>query len=102
MESLHIKYITWFSLDVEGAELEVLKTFDFSKVRVDVLVVEANKSDEEEKNSEIEDLITSNGMRLFRAEVTTAWQCLHVTYRKNRNQLNLIRYVTHRGATVGS
>jgi hypothetical protein len=33
--------INFFSLDVEGAELKVLQTFDWSKVKIDVLMVEA-------------------------------------------------------------
>ena len=38
----NLTHIAFFSLDVEGAELEVLRTLDFSRVTVDVLVVEAN------------------------------------------------------------
>ena len=34
--------INFFSLDVENAEFEVLKTLDFSLVRFDVIVVEAD------------------------------------------------------------
>lgn len=34
--------INFFSLDVETAELEVLRTLDFSLVRFDVIVVEAD------------------------------------------------------------
>jgi hypothetical protein len=34
--------INFFSLDVEGAELKVLETFDFEKVKIDVLMVETD------------------------------------------------------------
>ena len=39
-EGMH--HINFFSLDVENAELQVLKTLDFSLVRFDVIVVEAD------------------------------------------------------------
>ena len=34
--------INFFSLDVEGSELKVLETFDFDKVKIDVLIVETD------------------------------------------------------------
>lgn len=37
-----ITRINFFSLDVEGAELKILETFDFEKVKIDVLMVEAD------------------------------------------------------------
>ena len=36
----HIHHVNYFLLDVEGAELEVLESFNFDKVTVDVLSVE--------------------------------------------------------------
>lgn len=41
LEENGIDRINFFSLDVEGSELEVLKTLDWDKVKVDVLMVEA-------------------------------------------------------------
>lgn len=38
-----INTIDFFSLDVEGAEVEVLQTIDFSAVRINVIIVEINK-----------------------------------------------------------
>jgi FkbM family methyltransferase len=38
-----ISSIDFFSLDVEGAEVEVLRTIDFSAVRINVIIVEINK-----------------------------------------------------------
>ena len=38
---LNIDHINFFSLDVEGAELSVLRTIDFSRVQFDVIVMEA-------------------------------------------------------------
>jgi FkbM family methyltransferase len=42
LEEYGVTRINFFSLDVEGAELKVLETFDFDKVKIDVLMVEAN------------------------------------------------------------
>jgi Methyltransferase FkbM domain len=35
-----VRRINFFSLDMQGAELSVLETFDFRKVKIDVLIVE--------------------------------------------------------------
>jgi FkbM family methyltransferase len=42
LEENGVERINFFSLDVEGAELKVLETFDFKKVKIDVLMVEAD------------------------------------------------------------
>ena len=39
---LGIRHISFFSLDVEGAEWQVVRTFNFSAVRVDVWCIEKN------------------------------------------------------------
>ena len=41
LEEYGVTRINFFSLDVEGAELKVLETFNFDKVKIDVLMVEA-------------------------------------------------------------
>eukprot|EP01031_Cornospumella_fuschlensis_P033845 gene33845-40948_t len=40
LHGLKIKYVNWMVIDVEGAELEVLKSVDWDAVRFDVLTVE--------------------------------------------------------------
>jgi Methyltransferase FkbM domain len=51
------------SLDVEGAELTVLKTIDFSKVRIEVLIWERDfPSEDQTRNHQIEQLLRDNGM----------------------------------------
>ena len=42
-EEYDINYIDFFSLDVEGAEYEVLKTINFDVVRIGVLIYELDK-----------------------------------------------------------
>ncbi|KAI2502574.1 methyltransferase [Fragilaria crotonensis] len=42
LEEYGVNRINFFSLDVEGAELKVLETFDFKKVKIDVLMVEGD------------------------------------------------------------
>eukprot|EP01038_Epipyxis_sp_PR26KG_P013746 gene13746-18437_t len=39
----HVKHINFFILDVEGGELQVLKSIDWNKVRFDVLCVETTQ-----------------------------------------------------------
>ena len=41
LEEYGVTRINFFSLDLEGAKRKVLETFDFDKVKIDVLMVEA-------------------------------------------------------------
>lgn len=41
----NIKYVNYLSIDVEGAEFEVIKSIDFNKVFIDVIGFENNYSD---------------------------------------------------------
>ena len=58
-----IAHIDLFSLDVEGAELEVLKTVDFSAVRINVIVVEQDGGDPE-KEEAVRQLLLDNDFRV--------------------------------------
>ena len=40
LKALNMSYINFFSLDVEGAELEILKTIPFDKVKIDLFYIE--------------------------------------------------------------
>jgi FkbM family methyltransferase len=51
-----VKIVDYLSIDVEGAELEVLRGIDFERVQVNVIGVEHNH-----KFSEIYDLLTTSG-----------------------------------------
>ncbi len=55
-------FIHYMSLDIEGAELEALKGFPFSRYKVGVFTIEHNF--EEPKRSEIRKLLEANGYRL--------------------------------------
>ena len=55
-----ITHVDFLSLDVEGHELEVLKTIDFSKVTIDVITVENDYNDES-----IREILYANGFMLF-------------------------------------
>lgn len=60
-----IEYVDIFSLDVEGAELEVLETMDWS-IPIYILVIEANSGDSH-KNNACRRLIEENGLTYNRA-----------------------------------
>jgi hypothetical protein len=52
-----------YSLDVEGAELTVLKTIDFSKVHIEVLIWEKDlPSEDQTRNHQVEHLLRKSGM----------------------------------------
>ena len=55
LDEQNVKWIDFFSLDVEGAELLVLQTIDFTKVNIGVLLIENFRGD----RSIIADLLTN-------------------------------------------
>ena len=68
-EILHmfsIERIDFFSLDVEGAELEVLKTLDFSRVHINVIAIEADGRNSQ-KDEAVRKLVLAHGFELDRS-----------------------------------
>lgn len=55
-----IKHVNFFSLDVEGAELEVLRAIDFASLSFDVIVIEADGTNPE-KDKGVLDILISKG-----------------------------------------
>lgn len=53
--------VDFWSLDVEGSEGAVLRSTDFSKVEVGVLMIEMNK--DEQNNKEIRDVMNKEGFK---------------------------------------
>jgi FkbM family methyltransferase len=60
LRDLAVTRLTYFSLDVEGAELSVLRTLDWASVRIDVLQWECNHKSE---CASVKSLLVSQGMR---------------------------------------
>ena len=52
LEAIEMKHIHFFSLDVEGVELDILKTIPFDKVKVDLFVIEYVVGNEHSIDSE--------------------------------------------------
>jgi FkbM family methyltransferase len=65
------EFIQYISLDIEGAELEALKGFDFSKYKVGAFTIEHNY--EEPKRTQIRDLLAANGYSLERRRLNEDW-----------------------------
>ena len=62
LEDADIKYIDFFSLDVEGAELEVLKTMNWDiPVHVILAEIKATNKYSKEKNEQCKRLLTDKG-----------------------------------------
>ena len=61
-----IARIDFFSLDVEGAELEVLKTLDFSRVHINVIAIEADGRNSQ-KDEAVRKLVLAHGFELDRS-----------------------------------
>lgn len=60
---LGITTIDFMSIDVEGAELEVVRSIDFTQVDVHVIVIEADNHNPE-KNSAVRSLLVAHGFNL--------------------------------------
>lgn len=58
-----ISHINFFSLDVEGSELEILMTIDFQRVNIDVLMIEEDKHSYS-NTWKISNLLANLGFRL--------------------------------------
>ena len=59
LDTFGMVHVDFFSLDVEGAELQVLQTVDFQKLQVDVMVVEMESG--EERNQAVRDFLGAVG-----------------------------------------
>ena len=64
MLALNRTTIDFFSLDVEGAELQVLKTIDFNKINIRTLTVEYKHV--EGGKEALTSLLTRRGMKLYK------------------------------------
>ena len=66
--------IDFFSLDVEGAELEVLKTIDFGRTRISVILVEMDGR-HQAKDDQVTQLLHHQGFtEVKRLELTVIFQ----------------------------
>lgn len=70
--------INFFILDVENAELQVLKTLDFSLVRFDVIVVKAHGGSES-KYEDVKQLLRDNNYNYHGPVVRNDW-FVHASY----------------------
>lgn len=65
-------YIDFFSLDVEGAELSVLKSIDFNTTSFGIIFIEADKHDQE-KNRGVREHLANNGYEFLGHRVRSDW-----------------------------
>ena len=56
MKALGVDHINYFSLDVEGPELNILKTIPWDKLRIDVLTVEYQMQDIKDKLQKLHEI----------------------------------------------
>lgn len=67
-----VKEIDFWSLDVEGAELQVLQTFDFSSVRINVVCIEADGHDPA-RDQQVIEIMQSHGYVYQESLLRNAW-----------------------------
>jgi FkbM family methyltransferase len=68
LAALGVSHVDYFSLDIEGAEVEVLKTIPFSDLTFDTISVEKRLIDDlngtRSKEQEIVDMLSNHGIKL--------------------------------------
>lgn len=67
-----VSHIGFWSLDVEGAELQVLQTFDFDAVTINVVCIEADGHDPV-KDKAVKDVMLEHGYIFHGHEVRNDW-----------------------------
>ena len=67
MLALNRTTIDFFSLDVEGAELQILQTIDFNKINIRTLTVEFNKIDQ--GKDVLKTLLTRQGFKYYKTVI---------------------------------
>ena len=65
------EFIEYLSIDIEGAELEVLKTFPFDKYKFGCISLEHNY--DEKKRNLIKELLAKNNYKFFKQEKADDW-----------------------------
>lgn len=64
LHHIKVKHVNWFLLDVEGAELTILRSIDFSKIIFDVVAVETERRFRAPENyDQVVALMDTNGYR---------------------------------------
>ncbi len=76
LKKFQVSEIDFWSLDVEGAELQVLQTFDFDAVRINVVCIEADGHDSE-RDAEVIALMQSKGYIYQESLLRNAWFTHH-------------------------
>lgn len=66
-------FIEYLSIDLEGIELEIIKTFPFDKYKFGCISLEHNY--DKEKREEIRNILKSKGYNLFKQEKADDWFC---------------------------
>ena len=65
-------YFDFFSLDVEGAELSVLRSINFDRVAFGVILVEADEHNPS-KNLDVRNLLESHGYNYLEDKFRSSW-----------------------------
>ena len=73
---VNLRHINFFSLDVEGGELEVIRGIDFNCTRFDVITMEANAKNPTEHHRTIRDILTSHGY-IFHGQIQRNYWFVH-------------------------
>lgn len=81
-------FIEYLNIDIEGVELEVLKTFPFEKYKFGCISLEHNY--DEPKRTHIKDLLKSKGYTYIKQEKADDWFMLEKPHDKNKKTFHEI------------
>ena len=82
------EFIEYLSIDIEGAELEVLKTFPFDKYKFGCISLEHNY--EEPRRTQIKDILKKNGYTYIKQVKADDWFMLEKPNDKNKKTFHAI------------
>jgi hypothetical protein len=75
LDAIGVAHVDMFSLDVEGVELQVLKSIDWSRITVSLLTIEKNGAE-----AAIDEFLTSKGYRKLSSQQGQKWSGSDVMY----------------------
>jgi FkbM family methyltransferase len=73
LAGVHMRHINLFVLDVEGGELEVLKSINFETVRFDVIAIETDDKSQSAQYEQITALLQNAGYNLYAKVGVNTW-----------------------------
>lgn len=77
LEAIGVNHVDMFSLDVEGVELQVLKSIDWSRITITLLTIEVNQ-----QRNGIDEFLTSKGYKEVESGLKSKQDAIYTAHTK--------------------